>query len=160
MKRILSSLLVLGLLFLPACRRKSYRNDLSAQVLAELGANAIAMEDPVFEGADALPSISESIDSESDVVVCHSADGSRLDEICVFHTDNNNAATVSTFLRNYLSETFENNRAYYDSYIPSETPKLRDAEVRIYGSYVVYAILDKNDRSRFFETIKAKLTET
>lgn len=160
MKRIASSLLVLALVFLPACRAKTYRNDLSAQVLAELGANAVSLEDPVFEGADALPSISESIDSSSDVVVCHSADGSRLDEICVWHTDNNNAVTVSTFLKNYLLETYENNRAYYDSYIPSETPKLRDAEVRIYGSYVVYAILDENARSLFFETVRTKLTET
>ena len=160
MKRIASSLLVLALVFLPACREKRYRNDLSAQALAELGANAVGMEDPVFEGEDALPRISESINAASDVAVCHSADGSRLDEICVFHTDNNNAATVSTFLENYLSKTYENNRAYYDSYIPSETPKLRDAEVRVYGSYVVYAILDEDARSLFFETVRAKLTET
>ena len=66
---------------------------------------------------------------------------------------------MENHLVSYLSKSFEKNREFYDSYIPEETAKLRDAEVRRFGNYVAYAILDRDSKSRFFSAIEDKLTK-
>ena len=46
---------------------------------------------------------------------------------------------------------------WYDSYIAQETPKLRDAEVKVFGNYAVYAIASKEDRAAFFDAVENAL---
>ena len=50
----------------------------------------------------------------------------------------------------YLKKRYNENLDWYNSYMPSQTPKLRDAEVRVYGDCVVYAILSSERRTAFF----------
>ena len=159
MKRFLYALLALSLLSLPACRAKTYRNDLSPRSLALLGAESIGIAEPQFADSDALAEITGASDETPDITVCYSADGNSLDEFGIWRTDRDSVKTVAPLLRTYLETTYQNNRAYYDSYIPTETPKLRDAEIRIYGSYVVYAVLSPESRDRFFRAVEAELSE-
>ena len=159
MKRTAFFLLAFSLLFLPACRASQpYRNDLSAQRLAEIGAEAAAMEEAQAANAEELADMIGTEAELPDMVVYYSANGNSLDEFGIWRTDGDAVKTVVPILRSYLDKTYENNRAYYDSYIPRETPKLRDAEIRVYGSYVVYAVLSAESRARFFAAIEENLT--
>ncbi|MBQ1963425.1 MAG: hypothetical protein II369_04835, partial [Clostridia bacterium] len=62
-------------------------------------------------------------------------------------------------LEKYLADSFTKNQTWYDSYIPTETPKLRDAEVKIFGNYVIYVIADKEDRTALLSTVEELLKQ-
>ena len=66
---------------------------------------------------------------------------------------------MAKLLRDYLAQAYEDNRVWYDSYMPEETPKLRDAEVKVFGNYVVYAIYSSADKATLFDAVKAALAE-
>ena len=91
-----------------------------------------------------------------EVEIRYATDGSHINEVGVLHVKGN-ADAAAELLEGYLSRTLEERREFYDSYIPNETPKLRDAEVHTYGSYVVYAVLDKPAREAFFKSIREQL---
>jgi hypothetical protein len=59
----------------------------------------------------------------------------------------------------YLKKRYDDNLSWYNSYMPTETPKLRDAEVRIYGDCVVYAVLSQESRKAFFDECEKLLKE-
>lgn len=151
-------MLPLTLVFLLAsCARTKmhYRADASAADLAEAISERLsatyrtADEDYLSDYVD-LPQAGYSLSVR---IAC---DGSCIDEVGVLHSDVG-TEQPERLIRAYLSRSYEQNRAFYDSYIPTETPKLRDAEVRVYGEYVVYAILSPNEREQFFQEIEQAL---
>ncbi len=157
--KISAAAILLAAMLLPlgSCRKPTqYTDTLTA---AELAADARAALDqteffPAEKGYlnDYFPIPEELTDYEIDLA----ADGNNLSEFGIWHTGNG-AESISILLRGYLEESFDRNRSFYDSYIPQETPKLRDAEVRVYGNYVAYAILNDTDRKTFFQTIENNL---
>ena len=83
--------------------------------------------------------------------IYYAQDTNNLDEFGVFLVEPGSAKALrQQLMQNYLKERYDANREWYDSYMPTETPKLRDAEVRIYGDCVVYAILSPERRTAFF----------
>ena len=92
-----------------------------------------------------------------DSIIRFASDSGNLNEIGIFHTTDGNAFHMADLLKTYLMQSYEKNRSWYDSYIPTETPKLRDAEIRIYGNYVVYAILSKDSKNQLFQSIEDQL---
>ena len=157
----LFALLVALSVTLTSCKR-------SVLYLDNLSTKALAMElQSELDGKDYLSAdpgyLDDYFDEDAetaDYSICFSADGNNLDEFGIWHTGGpKSAQEVSTQLRRYLDESLIKNRSFYDSYIPKETPKLRDAEVRVYGNYVAYAILDREDRAEFFEKLEERLTK-
>jgi hypothetical protein len=83
-----------------------------------------------------------------------------LDEFGVFWVEEGNEKAVRLLLmQGYLQKRYKENREWYDSYMPTETPKLRDAEVRVYGNCVVYAVLSSDRRTAFFAECEKLLKE-
>lgn len=81
-----------------------------------------------------------------------------LDEFGVLFVEEGEAKAVrSLLMHGYLEKRYNDNREWYDSYMPAETPKLRDAEVRIYGNCVAYAILSPERRTAFFDECEKML---
>lgn len=147
-------------LSLAACRNGSmsghtYVSDLTATELADAVAPDLSAD---FFTADAahlsdyvpLPRTAPSLCVRITVA------GDRIDEYGVLRADGDTAEWAST-VRAYLAASYEQNRAFYDSYIPTETPKLRDAEVRVFGDYVVWAILSGGERAALFDRAEAVL---
>jgi hypothetical protein len=93
----------------------------------------------------------------TDSVIRFSSDTGNLNEIGIFHTTEGNTRQMADLLKLYLLESYKRNHTWYDSYIPAETPKLRDAEIRIYGNYVVYAILSKESQNHLFQLLDQQL---
>ena len=160
MKKILCLALALLLLALPltACSKK-YADDLSAEDLSNEIAIHLNGTIPDYSIADegylddyfAIP------DYVTDHMIHFSTAGNDLDEFGVFHVTEGNAQDLETELEDYLEEAYEQNKDWYDSYMPEETPKLRDAEVKVFGTYVVYVILADADRQAAFDAVEKAL---
>ena len=93
----------------------------------------------------------------TDSVIRFASDSNNINEIGIFHTTEGKSKEFAGMIKAYLLNSYERNQAWYDSYIPAETPKLRDAEVRIYGNYVVYAILSKESKGTVFSVAEKTL---
>ena len=158
-KRIITVLVLLCALSLPACaRRKDYRDDVTATLVAEritenLNADTDLPLRYVKDDTGFLEEYFKAPDYIADHAVFYAASTNNINEIGVYRVKEGHAEELSALLKaNYLKASLDKNGAWYDSYIPMETPKLRDAEVRVYGNYVVYAILSPKDRESAFET--------
>lgn len=162
MKRFLCLLCALASLsLLPACaKQSSYRNDLSISALTESVRNSLNHQIE-YKRADAsyLDDYFKRPDFVQEQDIYFASDGNNLNEFGIFRVAEGKAEEMENHLRSYLSASLEKNRDFYDSYIPKETAKLRDAEVRRFGNYVSYAILDKTSRGNFFSAIEESLKQ-
>lgn len=160
MKKILCLLLALLTLALPltACS-KSYADDLSAEELSDAIMIDLINAAPQYSIADEgyLDDYLTLPDYVTDHMIHFSTAGNDLDEFGVFHVTEGNAQDLETELEDYLEEAYEQNKDWYDSYMPEETPKLRDAQVKVFGNYVVYAILSEEDCKTAFDAVEKAL---
>lgn len=157
--RILMLALTLTLLLsLASC--KQYRNDLSPDALSEPAVSALGSPADYTVAAEGyLDDYFTTPSYVSAYRICFATDGNNLDEFGIYHVEEGNASAMKTVLENYLTDSFAKNQTWYDSYIPTETPKLRDAEVKIFGNYVVYVIADKEDRAALLSTLEELLKQ-
>lgn len=83
--------------------------------------------------------------------VYYAQNTNNLDEFGIFEVENGQAEKLHSLLvHSYLQKRYSENQEWYNSYMPIETAKLRDAEVRVYGNCVAYAILSAERRADFF----------
>ena len=162
MKRIFLLALSLFLLAsLVACTdAKQYANDVSPTALAEAALNK--MDDGVAYTTAEKGFLDDYFTEPSyliDSVIRFATDANNLNEFGIFRVESGKAKEMGTLLENYLKDSLTLNQSWYDSYIPEETPKLRDAEVKVFGDYAVYAIADKTDRQAFFAAVESELTK-
>ena len=161
MKRFWISLLCLFLIFaLPSCKKTQYNDTPTANSLADsvLG----VLDDPdgyAVAEHDLLEGYFHRPDNAADFTVRIRADRNNIDEFGIYHVADGDVREMATLLEGYLSQSLELNRDWYDSYIPTETPKLRRAEVRTFGNYAVYAILSDADRMAFFAAVENALSK-
>ncbi len=161
-RRFLSLFLVILTFFsMTSCKKATsvYLDTLPAAELAEEARDELEETDFRVAPSDWLADYVSLPDGISDYEICFSSDGSNLDEFGVWHVKGEQVAAIEAALRTYLSESLRKNREFYNSYIPEETPKLEKAEVRSFGNYVCYAILDERDKKIFFGTIQEELSE-
>lgn len=176
MKRIILLVLSLTLLLsITACKKETesdapsapnhtpapvFADDLQTSALAEdarLALNDAAIYMTAGEGY--LNDYFTMPDYVTDMTILFAADASNLNELGVFHVPAEKVAETKVLLEGYLDTALEKHQGWYDSYIPEETPKLRDAEVKVFGNYVVYAIFDANGRKAVFENIEKNLVK-
>lgn len=160
MKRFLILLLCLvPILSLASCKKAEYTNEPTANELAEQALDALGDADGYAVAEhDLLEGYFHRPDNASDFTVRIRTDRNNIDEFGIYHVKDGDVREMASLLEGYLSRSLEQNRDWYDSYIPAETPKLRRAEVRVFGNYAVYAILSDTDRAVFFEKIEQALT--
>ena len=159
MKRFLTILLLLILLFLfPSCA-KNYRQDLTPYALADYVERELPLT-PLRALDDQSNFYGDLLESDVAFALRVAEDGSNLDEFAVFACPD--AATAKAFakkLEHYLATLYQENREWYLSYIPAEVPKLQNAEVKTFGQYVAYAILNEHERNRVFDLLREKLLQ-
>ena len=142
------------ILLFSACHKRSYRNDLSAAELAGSLSGVLGMDADFGDGS--LLSDQIEVPESADLTVCTAKSGMNIDEFGIWRADN--PAEARRLLETYLEESYRQNKSYYDSYIPEQTAKLRDAEVRVFGSYAVYAILNPEQKAVFFPAAEKLLS--
>lgn len=83
-----------------------------------------------------------------------SISGTSLDEYGIFRAASpEDTGALADACKAYLQKR---NDAWMHTYMVEEYPKLRDAEVKVIGQYVVYLILTEAEK----EAVTAKITET
>ena len=142
-----------AVLVLAACNKEEeYKKEINTQEIATTlskrtpTASAWINEDQYFieEYVDIPDYVKESS-------IYYAQNTNDLDEFGIFWVEEGKEkATRLLLTQGYLQKRYTENQEWYNSYMPTETPKLRDAEVRIYGNCVVYAILSPERRTAFF----------
>ena len=154
-------MLFFTLFSLVSCSKKAlkYSDTLPASKLAEEAVHELEDTDFLIAQGTWLGDYVTLPDGLSDYRIYYSADGSNLNEFGIWHVREDQIAPLEATLHTYLAESLLRNREFYNSYIPEETPKLERAEVRVFGNYVCYAILNSADRKLFFQTIEEELLD-
>lgn len=158
MKRILTVPILLAVLLCGCAKehREVYTDDLSAEALAGTLEECLSAEFRAAQ-ADYLSDYVDLPQAGYQLSVRVATVGDRIDEYGILHSELG-TEMPERLLRTYLTESYAQNQGFYDSYIPAETPKLRDAEVRCFGNYVVYAILAPQEREALFAAVREALT--
>ena len=85
------------------------------------------------------------------------ASGANIDEYGIFKAaDSQGVADAVAVANAYLARRVE---AWMPEYMPEEFPKMESASVKIFGLYVVYAILSEDVKADVFDAISDKLIE-
>ena len=78
--------------------------------------------------------------------------------LLIFHAADSEATEeLSALAEEYLKSYREEKEAFIASYAPKELEKIKNAEVRVFGNYVAYAILSADDGRIFFDTVEKLL---
>ena len=149
MKRSICILLCLAaLLCLGACGKKAaWRTDVPLSTLAEAvekhldGGSLAAMQESYLKGAMKLdPAIF------ADWLVKINAYGANIDEYGIFKApEEAGVAAVKQAAEDYLKLRRD---TWMEEYMPEEKPKLTQAEVKVCGLYVIYAIVSDDARGK------------
>ena len=137
----------------------SSKNDYRDDVLCEEITDAIKEElstqgGYAFFEEEQIKFIFDDISLANEYSVIYSLLSQNIDEFGVFRADSEkDARELADECREYIEEKYEDENAFIASYAPEELPKLKDAEVKVFGNYAVFAILSENDRAALFERV-------
>ena len=158
MKRIICILLCLAaLLCLGACGKKAaWRDDVPLDKLAETvekhldGGSLAAMQESYLKGAMKMdPSIF------AEWLVKINAYGANIDEYGIFKApDEQGVAKVKQAAEDYLKLRRD---TWMEEYMPEEKPKLTQAQVKVCGLYVIYAIVSDDARGKILADFESAL---
>ncbi|MBQ8746265.1 MAG: DUF4358 domain-containing protein [Clostridia bacterium] len=147
-------LLITVLLPLSACGDKpvQYKTDVSAQAIIDNCADELQLN-PVDEDYLTFRMALDTSASDSYAVYVQNS-GTTLDEIGVFRAVGDDTAALTEMIETYLKNR---NDEWTGMYLVEEYPKLRDAEYRVIGKYVVYGILSEEAKAQFFTAVESYL---
>ena len=138
--------------------KENYRNDATCAILKDNAEAPLVLPDGYMfmdKGSLAVqaePEISTVLNLLDDYSIRFTG-GNSFDEYGILHVQNeSDVAAVKKAVEDYLKVKSED--ALYRSYFPGEEYKLDEAEVKVYGNYVVYAMLDATNRNAVFTTVK------
>ena len=162
MKRIITCLLaLLMLLSLASCEKNNdanYKNDVEVNALADA---AVAVLNPEIKylvpDEYYLADYFTTPDYVTSYTLRRAMIGNNLNEFGIYLVKDGKTAEMKKVLTGYLETCYNTNKEWYNGYIPQEVPKLRDAEVKVFGNYVVYVILNEADRAAVLDAIKDAL---
>ena len=124
-------------------------NELADKVCAALGKSDMA--DP---GANYVKGyMKHSPEEIGDYVILKNVMGTSIDEFGVFKAGTMDAAAIKEMIEGYLKILQDS----WMNYQPEEEPKLKGAEIRTVGDYVMYTILSDADKETAFKAFESAL---
>jgi len=157
---VLCTVLILSLL--AACAgaggsKSAYRDDVPVSEIGaaidtelESGPDMIELSETYIDG-----SMKMDVSDFEEYCVKIATKGVSIDEYGVFKgLDAKHAKTIEAAAKDYLKSRID---TWMSEYRPEEYPKLENAEVRVCGNYVMYAILSDSERAAAFDTFEASL---
>ena len=152
-KKMICIALVILTLLATACAKEEYKTDIDVDDIAE----ALMQKTPtesvwIDEDQDFIKEYVTVPEYIKESHIYYAQNTNDLDEFGIFEVEEGKANAVrSMLMQGYLQKLYTENLEWYNSYMPTETPKLRDAEVRVYGNCVAYAVLSQENRKAFFD---------
>lgn len=158
--RLICALLSLVCIFsLVSCSNSDYKNDVSSKELSDAIVEAIASP----QGFTAPDSDFVEFNMEGAAALCEdysimlSSININMNEFGVFHAKSEkDAESVAAICQSYIDLKIE---GYNPHYLPQEYPKIQNAKVKVYGSYVVYTVLTDEDTAKVDSIFTEKLTK-
>jgi len=144
--------LITLLLTAVACNSPSnYRNDLDADAVINSLMVKIPVDDGYYEADDDYVDFyfpaSDDIIDDSEIMFARAS--TNKNQVGVLKAEDGRAEDLKKLCENYISTMQERWVAQAD-YTPEEHPKMEGAEVRVFGNYVIYAMLLPADREAVF----------
>lgn len=163
MKKISLFFLLFALcLSLFACAEaKEYRNDYNCAKLLGDASEQLPIELGYKDlGGEHIKYNFDATELDDDHAFLASVSSSDINEFGVFHAPTEDARQrLLELTEKYLDNSLEEKEAFIASYAPEELEKLKNAEARCFGNYVTYAILSKEDKELFFDTVEKLLAK-
>ena len=146
---LITALLICLVICLNACT--SYRDDVAARDIAPTALESLstvggftALDELFLSLEFSNPELIES--DVSDWVVYSSSSTTSVDEFGIFHVKaDGDLDAVKAEVTAYVEATQVKLQVFLEKYEPAETTKLENAQVFVYGNYVVYTILLDED---------------
>ncbi len=154
---IIASLTLLTLICACGDKPASYKDDVALATLqAAAEAKLTGTDTFVTQDSDYVEYMMEIGKTEFvEGLVRWQASGASADEYGIFKaSDAEGAKILGDLLRNARKKRDE---AWNPSYDADQYPKLKNAEVKVYGNYVVFCILSDADRANVFTAIENTL---
>lgn len=152
-------MMLLGLL--AACGGNgSYRDDVSIDELAAAVDAAIADSGAMIEAPDNYISgtMQMPVSEYDGYCIKLNSMGVNIDEYGIFKgKDSEQVQEIKKAAEEYLRWYME--ERWMPEYMPQEYPKLENAEVKVAGNYVMYAILSDSTRASAFEVFQNALAK-
>jgi hypothetical protein len=160
MKKALHPLFLALLLLLPSCTTKEivFRTDLTAEEISSQCGSVISSIDLLSQADEdyiQYRMLLDEITTKSCAVYIQNA-GTSIDEYGIIQANGEDPTAVASLIQDYL---LRRNEEWTGQYLVEEYPKLESAEYKVFGSYVVYAILSEGDKTLFFNAVEQCLTE-
>lgn len=153
---------VLMLSLLAACggaggSKSSYRDDVavtdigaSFDAVLSSGADMAELSDTYITGIMKMD-----VSNYEEYCIKIATKGTNIDEYGIFKgSDAKHTATIETAVKEYLQLRID---TWMSEYMPEEYPKLENAEVKVCGNYVMYAILSDAERASVSDTFENSL---
>ena len=155
------SLLLLTSLFSCNNRDTVYRDDISCAEILENASEQLPIDLGYKSlGGEHKKYYFDNTRLDDDCAFLGSVASEDINEIGIFHAPTLQAREeLLELCEDYLEDYLEEKEAFIASYAPAELEKLKNAEARAFGNYVAYAILSKDDRALFFDTVEKLLLE-
>lgn len=159
MKRLFCLIFILALTFASCSKKVEYKNDLACEPLAKDLSALCPVDDGYSEyGEDQIRFFFENTSIHDDYAIFYSTNAEDINEIGIFHCPNEDSAEeMARITENYIKMMQDTQINFISSYAPYEIPKLESAEVRRYGNYVVYTILDTDERRSVYSLLEKDL---
>ena len=148
--------LVLSML-LTACGGGSVKNDVAVSELGKAIDEAIGNSGDMVDapGSYITSSMKLDLSNVSEYTVKINSRGVNIDEYGIFKAaDEAQLKELQTLVDNYLKFRID---TWMVEYMPEELPKLQNAEVKVVGNYVMYAILSDSGKSAAFSAFEDAL---
>ena len=153
--------IILCLICLSSCQRKAYTDTAECKSLGDGIISAIDDGQEYLDHDGTHTKLYfEDIEEYDDCRIMYSADTNDINEIGIFHAPSAKmAAELEESCREYISDVKEDSRSFIASYAPEELTKLDGAQVRRFGSYVVYTVLPSDKAESVFSHLEHTLAK-
>ncbi len=160
MKKTLCFILCLTALFaLAACSKSEYRDDAMCHDIGNAAKDTLDDGLEYAEHDDRHRRLYfEDTEHYDDCCLFYSTDTDDISEIGIFHAPSDaHADEIYEDCLDYIEDMRENSRTFIASYAPKELSKLDSADVRRFGNYVVYTVLDGDTAEELFAAIEERI---
>lgn len=140
-----------------SCGEKGYRDDVSVASVADEINKSLSNIENLDKADENYISIQQKfpLDKCAEYVEMFQTSGIGIDEYGIFKmNDAESAEAMKTAIESYLTTA---RATFNENYAPNERPKIEASEVRVFGNYVMYAVLSDSEKEAAFGTLESAL---
>ena len=152
---MLTSLL---LLFVCSCGASDYANDVSVESIDTRAKDELALSGGYYNAdSDFMTFTFHDPEYVDAYAVTFAQTSTDISEYGIFHVNESGKVDDMVALAEGYLESYKAN--WITNYLAEEYPKIENAQVKAFGCYVVYSILDENATERLHKTVEQMLTK-